>query len=141
MFLKWISACICCLILFSGWTIGKKRLAAFLCLYICKIFTIDKVLPYYFSPYFLLKTSELRLLHFIMGVCNRYDGLDFVLATWSAGDMEDWMIIFWCDGQICACFYGYYFKNCNYGQMVCGESVICIQFLVIVIIKFLKFRI
>ena len=63
MFVKWILACICCLILFSGRTIDKKRSATCLYLCACKIFTIDKVLPYYFSfsPYFLLKTSELRL--------------------------------------------------------------------------------
>ena len=37
-------------------------------------------------------------------------------------------------------FYGYYFKNCNYGQTVCDESVICIQFQVIVIIKFAIYK-
>lgn len=102
MFVKWILACICCLILFSGRTIGKKRSATCLYLCACKIFTIDKALPYYCSFFsylhFLLKTSKLWLSHSIMGVYNRYDGLGFVPAVWSVGDMEDGMVIFWCDG-------------------------------------------
>lgn len=102
MFVKWISACICRLILFSHWTIDRMRPASFLFLCNYKIFTIYKTLPYYWSFFsylhFLLKTSELRLSHSIMGVYNRYDGLGFVPVVWSAGDTEDGMVIFWCDG-------------------------------------------